>query len=488
MNIDEIPNTSGGELGPLPSIAASEKPPVSARLGSRTAFISVLMLSISSLVIIIYAIASSSLAVLFAYFVLFGLGALFAGRFGRSSLQLYINVFALNVLVTVALYALYLNRYDAPYYIGGSDDLAFETAAQEVANKLEPFEYSEIKTVIVRSLHQAVGYVYLISLVHRIAEAIDGFDTMLPRLINSMAMASIAVITYRIGFHLQLSKKIALGTGYIIGLLPIMMFTSAHSFRDVITSVITLWIVFIWARAHNNIKVTSNLMLLGQTLLGVLILSQFRWYQAVATALIALVAGFASQVKYSRRSILIFILVVASIVIAGNILLALQNRSIASAVDQIGRSQQNYSAYRAALSDGLANYVFTTPVPLTYLLRIAYAFIFPLPIFHPNIDRTWLSIGTVIRFLFIPFLFGGILASLRFRRYWHILAAFFLLFFGVALITFSTRHYVQFLPYAALLTALGYSRYKSYRNIVWLLLIWLGAFLFLMYFASRSLL
>lgn len=426
---------------------------------------------------------------IFLVFIFLGMGGYALCRhLGRSEGRLFLILYAVNVIITVALFSIYMDRYGVPYFIGGSDDLAYEKLAEEAAQKLEISEYRKIETELYGRDHNSLGYVYFLSLSYRLLSHFGGFHTMMPRLLNSMLIGFIAVITFRLGLIIGLTRRVALWAAIILGLLPIVTYVGAHTFRDVITSFLTLWVVYIWARSLYADNRTNRIFLWAQTVLVVLILTQFRWYQAIVTLGIAFLAESVPYLRLSVKSIAktsIAIIIVLVMVLA---LLSSRGWSFLELFERLSDSQTSYSNYREALSDGLASIVFNSPAPLTYVLRIGYALVLPLPILSSNIERLWLSFGTLVQFLFLPFTLVGVTIASRDRRNWHMIAGMMLLFLGAALITFTDRHILQYLPYAVMFSAVGVTRYKRYRSVIWLIAGWLGILLALLYVYLKNVL
>jgi len=384
----------------------------------------------------------------------------------------------------MALYAIYMKRYGSPYYVGGSDDRAFELLAKEVALSTGVLEYSSIRGNIVSRTYPCVGYVYLVSLLYRVGELLGGFHTMLPRLFNAMSLGLVSVFTYLLGKRYHLSRRVSMGVAFSVGLFPMAMYTAAHTFRDVLTSLLTIWVVYIWSNNFDRFRLRHRLWSWVQTLAIVGVLDELRTYQAVATLAIALVGDLLSSRQRFGQLTKANLYRLAVLVVCIVALFVFQQR-LAWFGGRLERAQEGYSQYRIGLSDGLAAYVFSAPAPLTYVLRVSYALISPLPILSGEVERVWLSAGTVFQFFFLPFLAVGFVRSIRDRTKWLLLTAFGVLFLGVALISFAGRHIVQFLPYGALIAGIGFERYRKYRMPVWVTAGWVGMVLALTYIALK---
>ncbi len=421
---------------------------------------------IASAVIALFALFESSISTVLCY-LLFGIvGFVVAQSWGASAARLYLCIYSIATIATVCLYFVYLNQYGVPYYFGGSDDLNYEQWGAETARLLGTFDYSAIRERVVRASHNSVGYVYLMSLLYRLGDGVGGFHTMIPRLFNAMCLGWIAVLTVGLAEKHRISKSMAFKLGTMVGLLPMIVYAAAHSFRDVPISLLSLLLIYLWTPREGRPPFKRWILLWLLTVVMLLIIGEFRRFQAVAVFAVVILSNLITMFEM-RRHQWFYITVAAGVIFVG---LYFYGNRLSGLTTELGEYQEHYTSYRSNRSDGLASYVFMTPPPFGYVLRIAYALIAPLPVPTMQLDRLWLSIGTMIQYLFLPFFSLGIIVSLGNRSKWPLISAFVLLFAGMALVSFSDRHIVQFLPYGAILAAVGYERFGKYRLSVWLLM------------------
>lgn len=433
--------------------------------------------------ILAFSIGEKSAIPLFAFLVFGAVGGSIATSMGRTALTLYSITFATNAIVVIGMYLLYLQRYGTPYYMGGSDDLAYELWGKD-ATILTLFNYGGLRGGILSESHNSVAYVYLIGLFYRFGDLLGGFHTTLPRLFNSLSLGLMAALSYRLARNVGLKKTSAVAVGAVVGLLPIMQYTAAHTFRDILTSLLTLAVVYIWSRPTSTTgRISSRLARWMVTIVTFILLADLRRFQAYAVLNIALIADFASFRKLSAKRKRLYGLLALIVLALG---LKLFTGELISIAGRLSRLQTIYATGLEAQSEGgLSNLIFATPPPLGYGLRMAYALVQPLPVLTGEIERLLLSTGTIIQFFFLPFLALGILACFRDRAKWSLLVAFLILFGGMAFITFTYRHVVLVLPYAAVITAIGFTENKKYALPVWLLMIGSGLLAVVLYLWLR---
>lgn len=434
--------------------------------------------------------------VVFVGFLLFATAAWFVAlTWGSEAARLFLVVYCLGTLLAVILYFIYLDRYGTPYYVGGSDDLAYEEWGKSAA-ELAIWDYGSIRGGVVAPRHNSPGYVYVVGLLYRVGGLLGGFHTMLPRLLNVAALGLIATISHRIAQLYGMSKRTSIRLGLVVGLFPIMLFNAAHTFRDTIASLLTIWVVYKWVEVFvsQRKKTWIEIQASVQTVLVFVILYQFRSQQAIAVMVVAIFSAVISSTmsvgKIRNRTpptVIVMGVLAASFIIG---LIGFRGNTepdVADWLNRLGETQETYTDYRLALAgDGLSRFVFGASPPFSYVLRTLYALMTPLPVLTAEVERLWLSMGTIVQYLFLPFVGIGIIYAARDRRKWILLLTFVLLFGGTALISFTSRHISQFLPYGVLFAAIGLKNTQRNRKTLILLTTYLCLWLAIVY-ASLSL-
>jgi len=436
----------------------------------------VLLVLAASLCIAVFSVVVASPVVFIAYCVFGVIGLLISSRWGTVEARTFLIVYSCNVLFVVALYLIYLQRYGLPYYIGGSDDLGFEMAAKEIASRLAPFQYSQIRGNIVSPTYNSVGYIYLLSLLYRASELFGGFHTLIPRLLNSLVLSLLSVLVLRFArIRLRLKKNISFKVGLAVGLMPIMMYISAHTFRDIIVAFLLFALVYAWS-SYTSGGVKFRLALLIGTPLCILALWETRSFSAIAASGLVFIVWYESlrsHVKAESRALFSF-LVLAGVGILAFVIGPTQWGWL---INRMEIYYESYKNYRIGLSSGLARFVFASPEPLSSLMRVIYASVSPFPILTVQIERLWLSLGTLVQFFFLPFVGVGLWKLFREKRALGIWVGFLSLFIGEALLSFAERHASMYYPFGILLAGYGYEYYRKQKHALlnFPFIIYLGA-------------
>ena len=428
------------------------------------------------------------LAVLVTFMLLTIIGLLISTKFGLNESKLFIVIYYLNVIAVMALYIIYMNRYGQPYYIGGSDDLSYEEAACKVAQSLGVFDYFSIKGNIVSIWHTSVGYVYLVSLFYRLAQPLGGFHTFIPRIFNSFILAMLAILVFRFALHkLKLKLNVSLGVALIVGLAPIMMYNSSHTFRDIIVTFLMFLCVYVW-NDYDKYIFSERIIILTITLLIIFILWETRSLTAILTLLLIYFSYLDQKTKMlktfkSKQTIIFLFFILFGILV----FFYCYNQGYIEWLKNIQtRYYLVYNEYVLERAKGLSKYIFIAPFPLNLLYRFVYLSIYPIPILSSEIERLWLSIGTIIQIFFLPYIGIGLWTILNKKQGSGIMFGFLIIFFSIGTFTFTFRHISMFYPFGALVAGIGYNYFQDYsKKYIWLIMYFLIFFAIITYIIMK---
>jgi hypothetical protein len=428
-------------------------------------------------IIVLFALAKASAAVMISFAVFAAMGLAWTRMLDGTSARLFMVVYGSSALAAVLLHEYYASLYGVPYFLGGSDEVHYEEMGKAFAESLDPLDYPGIRRTLVSPFHNSVAYIYIVGLLFKFASLFDGEHTMIPRLFNGLSLGLLSVGVYRLGQRLGLEKRIALVAGLFSGCMPLMMLIAVQTLRDIIVSTLLVGLVIVWTpRAGKRQSLLAALLL---TVVIVVALIDLRRAHAFAALVVAGVGFLLTDV--GQRPLVRACLV--SIALGGGLAAYVILASfINSDVLVLLAQAEYYSDYRVEeVGGGLSTVVFTTPAPLGWLLRVGYALVSPLPEASMELDKIWASLGTIVQIFFIPFLFAGLGTAARQRSWLVVLSAMILLFIGMAIFTFTGRHIAQYMPFAILLTALGYQHYRHRRLILFAVMAGVGGVLAVVY-------
>ena len=435
----------------------------------------ILLLIVGIIVIDIFFISliktEQLLFVLVIFMLLAIIGLIISAKLGLNESKLFIIIYYLNVIAVISLYIIYMNRYGQPYYIGGSDDLGYEMGAQKIVQSLGIFDYFSIRGDILPNWHNSVGYVYLISLFYRIGQLLGGFHTFIPRIFNSFILALLSILVYRFAINkLKLNFNISFGVALFVGLAPIMMYNSAHTFRDIIVAFLMFLCIYVWSD-YNKYIFSKQIIILAITLLIIFILWETRSLAAILTTLLIFFSYFDQKRKMvktfkSKQTIFFLFFILFGILV---FFYLYSQGNIGWLINKTIHYYVNYNEYVIGQSKGLAKYGFNLIFPLNFLFRFIYLSIYPIPILSSEIERLWLSFGSIIQIFFLPYIIIGLWSLIKKKFALNIAFGFLITFIAVGTLSFTFRHICMFYPFGVLVAGYGYNYSRSVnRKYVWL--------------------
>ncbi len=419
-------------------------------------------LCLGTVVMSLFAIVEGSLSMLMVYLI-FGLGGLvFVWRSGDTSIRIYLTVYGLTAVLSVAFYFYLYATLGAPYYQGGSDDLSYEMAGKVFADTYEfheIFNYGSIEGDVVQYNHNSVGYVYLVGLLVKLGDALDEFHTMIPRMFNSLLLALMAVLVFKYVQAIHLDKPLAVACAFFSVLMPGMIYIAGFTFRDITITFITFLVFYTWSSKTKFARLLISKIAI--TTFSVIVLSELRTQTAFAVACAAL----SSYVVYSRNRWTFFAkFSLATILVS---LVFYQYHEFISDIISFEILERYSNAYIDIRGGhgSLTSRVFETPFPAGIPIRLAYGLFAPLPGFSLTLLHLLFLLGCFVSLYFILFLFIGAFQSLKSMKYLPLLIFASIGFLPFALITGAPRNIPSYWPFFVILVGIGYCKYPKYKTM-----------------------
>lgn len=430
-----------------------------------------------------YVNVSLSTLVAFALFGLLGFGLVW--RLGSTSIRVFATVYGFATTAAIAFFGILTISYGVPYVEGGSDELHFEEMGINFSKYYGILDYGEIRGNLVPAWHNSVGYIYLVGLLAKFSNWFGGFHTMVPRLFNVLCLGLLSVLVHRIGLRLGLQKRTAVSAALFAGCLPLMMWVTTQTLRDLLQSLLLLALVSIWLPNKNNDWQFSLPILVLLSMLLLIPIWELRRPQALVALLFIIFAIMTNHRSFKGVKLILFTLpILGAAIYLTVIFFAFLSNDILDIIDSI----ESYTEMRGSdgTGGGLSSIVFESSLfPIGWLYRIAYALVSPLPVAIFPIDKAWLSMGTIIHVMFLPFMWMGVKKAIWHPQWRLIVFSFALFFIGMVMFTFTIRHITQYLPFAILLAALGFESHRSSHQNIMLTMGLIGGFLGLTYIVLK---
>jgi len=425
-------------------------------------------ISVATAVVAIHSAVAGTVAPIALFTAIAAAGILLSGRLSRLDGSLFALSFGVACSCATAILYLYLDRFGVPYMSGGTDDATFDVDAVRVAQQVTSYDRAEVNWLSSYVYaHNSLGYIYFLSLIVRLGDALGGYDTLMPRIANCGFLAMSCVLIRRCGLLIGFDRDRATRCALWVALFPAMWFSAAHVFRDAITSwmlVTALFLALLMLQRRSGTWTVCLAAFAIATLCAAM--AEFRTSYCVpicAMPITALTARLARVRAIKARHLAYGVLIMVPVLWA-----AWQTEAIQHAQEQVTRYQSAFfAAAEAGENTGLSARLFSLPMPVQIPARVAYATVTPLPVIYQQLEWNALAIGTVVQFFAAPFVLVGAVAARRDTRYLLVLLGFIVLFYSYVQGTFSFRHILAWFPFAVLLGSIGYSRIYGHRWKVW---------------------
>jgi len=417
---------------------------------------------LATLSVIVFSVKFQSLYVLCVYVFLILIGVLVVRMLNRYASSLYLGVYCFAIFFAVINYFYLDGVYGMPYFNGGSDGLMYDTYALQYLERYNALEYWSFRETPLGRAHNSPGYVYIVAMLHSLGDFFLGYSPLVPRLLNAMCLGILAVYVHTIALSLGIKERVALVCGGFAGFLPLMVWASSHTFRDVVQALLIVIFFDIWRRYINNEARSGLLIRLLISILLITSIWELRAGQALVSIFFLLYAVYVRSDWVKRKKTMIVTVLATGVIYYA---LAEYFGDLVHVSEKALNSYENINRSKIeVLGGGLSSIVFNSSLlPFGWLYRIAYALVSPLPVSYGDPIIAYLSFGTIIHIFFLPYLFYGIYYLLKKNVAQEVLVFWVMLFFGMAMLSFQGRHMVQFLPFAILLAGVGWENYPLSR-------------------------
>lgn len=158
--------------------------------------------------------------------------------------------FAVGILVATIIYYGYIGDYGVPYWVTGLDDMMLEEDAKQCVAKDYYSVYDMVDGTTSRERqHNTKGYVIFLSYLMRIGEGLDGYHTMVPRIINIFLLNTIALLVVRLFLEKhEGEQRIACLLFCLIALFPNFLYIASHVYRDVMSAFFLVVVYYLFDR------------------------------------------------------------------------------------------------------------------------------------------------------------------------------------------------------------------------------------------------
>jgi hypothetical protein len=416
-----------------------------------------------------------------------------------DALRIFTIIFFVSTSISCFIYLYYQKIYGIPYESGGTDDARLDMIARAVQSS-SINSYDEAVKVVSQSgitSWQLYGnYAILIGFIQKSIQWIGlRPHTMIPRIFNGLILAMSSVLLFKITKYCTKSRETTNIAAYFYGLLPSILFVSAHVYRDILVGfgIIAVLYGYLGLMNYNSHKSDKTLHVhyiwpVCIFLLGIAIVSSLR---TGMVPIIFICLGLATilQIKtpWLRGLIVLFLFCIVVVAIDYGPFAYIY----ANGMDFFNY----YTQYRlgGSAEDGISRIIYSLPFGFSIPLRLLYASISPVPFPSGIASEDFRRVGTIVWYLSLPFLVTGISGQKKEiqsfeRSARRTVLSFFIVFYcAVAIITMQSRQISMYASTGAILISLGLEKSKFNPWPYLWSMIFIGVAMVIMYLSIKIL-
>ncbi len=378
------------------------------------------------------------LAILFESFAVFFVGAIceiiilwVAKRAGFKNIYAILGAYILGCVVIVVLFYGYKAAYQAPYYLGTSDDYQSEFYARSFVDK-GILSYSQITDTLVNSYNRTVGngFVFLLTWFVYVVEWVAPYHTVAFRIMNLhfLLLSAILISASTEKERQGQAKRIFLA----IALFPSLTYIACHVFRDTLCALLFAYILYDMRRL--------TIWVLPRAVPVILIMYLLRPEYVVLAVGTYAYLFYRAQKPGRKRAVFLIASVLVIVIVFERL----------NMMDILSSKITSYSHGYLTNGDGFGSRIFAVSLfPFGLILRLGYGLFSPLPHLAllsdghiESILGCYRAVGTWAFVFHLPYLFIGVAKKEKLS----ILSLIYLVV--ICATTFTFRHFAIFYQFA----------------------------------------
>ena len=173
--------------------------------------------------------------------------------------------FIFGIFIAGLIYFGYSADYGVPFWVPGVDDQKYEQVANYIFNSgyVTVFDMFQDSDKYIRT-HNAKGWVMFLAYLMHIGDFLDGYHTMVPRIISLFALNVMGIIiVYHFRCKCHTSGKWNILMFFCMTLLPNAVILSSHIYRDTMSALLVTSCYFIALRLYEKKHIIRNLLAIG---------------------------------------------------------------------------------------------------------------------------------------------------------------------------------------------------------------------------------
>lgn len=366
--------------------------------------------------------------------------------------------FVFGIFVATLIYFGYIADYGEPFWVPGADDQVYEQVAIRAYNAgyVTVFDMFGSSEQYIRQ-HNAKGWVMYVVYLMRIGDGLDGYHSMVPRVINIFSLNIIGlIVTKCFSERHEVSEKWLVVMLLCAGLFPNALIISSHVYRDTVNALLVASCYFLVLSLRGRKHKIAKVFLIVSLTYMAYWLRAMNVFFIAGLVVVALLPGAIKQLKSNLT-----ILVIAAIaLLLGASLFAFNSELFLGYITRYGERITSGESRFVSLIYGLPLLPLGLPLRIAaYLCSPFYYRVF----FDPaswlssteSVTHLVVSMGTVILVAQYAYGFRGLKADYRTGL------ALLVVLVGICISTSGYRHVMMVYPMLLLLIAEG--KYAIHR-------------------------
>ncbi len=389
-------------------------------------------------------------------------------------IKVFLCAFVIRIILVFVLSGLMVSLRGEPF-LGGGDDLRDDIYGQGVCESLRA-GYGLSNYLLGREVSFTTSQVGL-PILNGVLYYLFGHNIFVPRILNALMGALLAVLMFKIAAKIYKSVKIAKLAAWLGAFYPNLVYYSSVQLKDIVTAL--LGAIIIW----NVIKLDKirDCYRIIYILLAFIIFSYFRRQLIVVYALVVVFYLCFLKFRKSRLTGLIlglFLLLIVGwgLTVTG---IGFLGRNIIISIPQ--SVQQRTARVMSAASEAQrktslirkqASYPLVVRAPISFV----YSLITPFPFWKTviswkytgTVSELFATPGVLVWYILMPFAFLGIIYSRRKRiggtQLMYLTAIIILLGISITQFGETYRYRLQIMPFLLIFASVGIVKYKEYKK------------------------
>lgn len=378
------------------------------------------------------------------------------------SFSLALFIFAFSSFFSLLVYYDLIAEYGTPYYLGGSDDLIYESEAKQFIGKFGFYDKEQVLQLLGNPFHNSPGFVWFLTKYIEFIQVFTHYDTLYFRLFNCLLYSITSIFFYRFVCNLDLFTN---KQSFLISLssfsIPFSLYINSFVFRDTLILFFIVTYLYFVDKTYRDLcrglslnKVCVSIFFISSIIIIMLPLREL--YSLVFLVVLIMTILNALYARSSFKKLYLVISIILAICLVSYLLI-----KYGDYFSKLINLILGYNEYVGHKASGLTSFIFNQPFPISGMTRIIFSIFYPLPEIGGGY-KFFLLIGTMLQIISFPLIGIGVFISRKINGMFPTFLLFIFLYLGVVWGTYTFRHFYYILFFYPLFFVIGFKKIVNY--------------------------